>query len=206
MPYRIAIAEDEFLLANNLRALVESLQHEVVGMAENGAQAISLAGEKRPDLVLMDIKLPEVDGITAARTIAQQYNIPIIIVSAYSDPSFVEGAAEAGVMTYLIKPVSLGDLKAVIDLTMARYRELQALRQEVGDLKKAITHRKIVERAKGILMDQFHLSEGEAFRRLQLTSQRENRPMIDVAQAVITTQSLLREESGHAKSTDGKTR
>lgn len=198
MPYRIIIAEDEFILANNLKSLVESLSHEVVGVAETGAQAITLAEKFCPDLILMDIKLPEIDGITAARAIAQQHHIPTVIISAYSDRSYIEEAAEAGVMTYLVKPVSLGDLQAVIDLTMARYRELLALRQEVGDLKKALTQRKIIERAKGILMDSYRLSEGEAFRRLQHLSQRENRPMIEIAQAVITTNSLMKDTGEHS--------
>ncbi|HEX2949377.1 MAG TPA: response regulator [Armatimonadota bacterium] len=197
MSYRIVIAEDEFILANNLKSLVESLNHTVVGIAETGAQAISLAEQHHPDLILMDIKLPEVDGITAARSIAQQYHIPTVIISAFSDRSYIEEAAEAGVMTYLVKPVSLGDLQAVIDLTMARYRELMALRQEVGDLKNALSQRKIVERAKGIMMDSLHLSEGEAFRRLQQLSQRENRPMIDIAQAVITANTLWKDTGDH---------
>lgn len=190
MAYRIVIAEDEFLLANNLKTLVESLNHSVVGIAETGVEAVSLAHEHCPDIILMDIKLPEMDGITAARTIAQQLQIPIVIISAFSDRGYIEGAAEAGVMTYLVKPVSIGDLQAVIDLTMARYRELVALRQEVGDLKQALEQRKIIERAKGILMDRGKLSEGEAFRRLQQRSQQENRSMIEIARAVITAESL----------------
>lgn len=193
MSYRILIAEDEFLLANNLKTLVESLNHQVVGIADDGEKAISLANTLTPDLILMDIKLPKVDGITAARMIAQQCQIPIIIISAFSDRSYIEGATEAGVMTYLVKPVSLGDLQAVIDLTMARYRELLALRQEVGDLKNALEQRKIIERAKGILMDRGHISEGEAFRRLQHKSQQENRPMIEIAHAVVTAHNLWKD-------------
>ncbi len=189
-PYRIIIAEDEFLLANNLKTLVETLHHQVVGIAETGTQAVELATRYLPDLILMDIKIPEKDGITAAREIAQQLHIPAIIISAYSDPKYVEGAVEAGVMTYLIKPVSLCDLQAAIELAMARSREMQALRLEVGTLKKTLAQRKAVERAKGILMDRFHLSENEAFRRLQQQSQRENRPMIEIAEAVITTHAL----------------
>ena len=117
MPYRIVIAEDEFLLANNLKTMVESFGHIVVGIAGTGSQAVTLACEHKPNIVLMDIKLPELDGITAARTINQQYQIPTVIISAFSDHSYIEEAAEAGVMTYLVKPVSVGDLQAVIDLT-----------------------------------------------------------------------------------------
>lgn len=197
MSYRIVIAEDEFLLAHNLKALVEALQHVVVGLAETGRQAIALADEYRPDLILMDIKIPEIDGITAAQTIALRLNIPTIVISAFSDPGFVESATEAGVMMYLIKPVSLGDLQAAINLTMARFRELQSLRQEVGDLKKALEHRKIIERAKGILMDTLHLSEADALRRLQQQSQRENRPMAEIAQAVITAHMLYHTDKKH---------
>lgn len=191
MAYQVVIAEDEFILAKSLQSLVEALGHQVLAIAESGQQAIDCVKEHQPDLVLMDVRLAEMDGITAARAIASQQSIPIIVISAFSDHQYIAGAAEAGVMTYLIKPVSLGDLRAVIDLTMARYRELQTLRQEVGDLKQALTNRKIVERAKGLLMDQLHLSEREAFRRLQQLSQHENRPMADIAQSVVTTCTLL---------------
>lgn len=193
MPYRIVIAEDEFLLANNLKTLVESLGHAVVGIADTGSRVIALADDLQPDLILMDIKLPEVDGITAARTIARTRQTPIVIISAFSNRGYIEEAAEAGVMTYLVKPVSQGDLQAVIELTMARSRELAALRREVGDLKQALAQRKVIERAKGILMDRAHLSEGEAFRRLQQMSQQENRPLFDIAQSVITADSLWRD-------------
>jgi response regulator NasT len=191
--YRILIAEDEFVLANNLKTLVTSLHHAVVGIADTGTKAISLAEQHQPDLILMDIQLPEMDGITAARTITRQRPIPIVIISAFSDNSYIEGAAEAGVMTYLIKPVSLGDLQAVIALTMARNQELMALRREVGDLKQTLVQRKLIERAKGILMDRGAMLEGEAFRRLQQMSQRENRPMVEIAQAIITAHSLWTE-------------
>ncbi len=128
MSVRVVIAEDEFLLAKNLSELVVALGHIVVGMAASGPQVIALAREQHPDLILMDIKIPEIDGITASRTIAHEYNIPIIVISAYSNPAYVDGAVEAGVMTYLIKPVSKGDLQAAIDLTLARHREMEALR------------------------------------------------------------------------------
>jgi response regulator NasT len=191
--FRVLIVEDEFLLASNLKTQVEALQHQVVGIAETGIEAIAMVERIPLDLVLMDVQLPELDGISAAKIIAQR-GIPVVVISAFSDRGYIEGAAEAGVMMYLIKPVSLGDLRAVIDLTMARYTELQALRQEVGTLKQALEHRKKVERAKGILMEQFKLSEREAFRRLQTISQRENRPMIEVANAVITAFAVFSDD------------
>lgn len=188
------IAEDEFLLAKNLQGLVDALGHQVVGLADTGTQALAMAGAMQPDLVLMDIKIPEIDGIAAAREIAHRHNIPTIIITAFSDTAFVEEAADAGVMMYLLKPVSLGELQAAIRVTMARFGELQALRKEVGDLKQALHQRKVIERAKGILMDSMRLSENDAFRRLQTMSQQGNRPMVDIAQAVITTQTLWEEQ------------
>lgn len=194
MSYRIVIAEDEFLLRKSLSGLVEALNHHVIGLAETGTEAITHASTLQPDLMLLDIKIPEVDGIAAARIITSQYNIPIIITTAYCDPEFVDKAADAGVMMYLLKPISLGELQAAIQMSMARFRELQALRKEVGDLKAALEQRKMIERAKGILMDRLQLSEHDAFRRLQLLSQQENRPMLDIAQAVITTYALWEEQ------------
>lgn len=172
MSYGIIIAEDEPPLADHLRAPAHELSHEVVAIADSGPAAIAAVSRHGPDLVLMDIKLPGMDGITAARTIARDNGIPTIIISA------------------------LGELQAAIDLTMARFRELQALRREVGDLRHALAQRKMVERAKGILMDMHGWPKGEAFRRLQLQSQRENRRMIDVAQAVITAHALSDGDAG----------
>ncbi|MHB9133596.1 MAG: ANTAR domain-containing response regulator [Armatimonadota bacterium] len=200
MSYRVIIVEDEFLLANNLKALVENLRHEVVGIAETGTEAITLATECAPELILMDIKIPGIDGITAAREILHHRQVPIIIISAFSDHAYVEDAVDAGVMTFLIKPVSLGDLQAAIDLTMARFSELQDLRQEVVSLKDALAQRKVVERAKGILMDQCKLTEGEAYKRLQQQSQRENRSLADIARAVITTYTMWDARGGDTSS------
>ena len=190
MSYTVLIVEDEFLLANMLVSYTESLGHAVVGIAENGRKAIEMAESLRPDIILMDIQLPEIDGITAAHAITQTYDVPIIIISAFSDRNFVDGAASAGVMSYLIKPVSSGDLQAVIETTMARFHEMVELRHEVGDLKQSMVTRKLVERAKGILMKKTGMSEDEAFRKLQQISQQKNRPMVEVAEAVITTSEI----------------
>ncbi len=190
MAFRILIVEDEFILAKNLQKFAELLGHTVLAITDDGTKAIEQADSLHPELVLMDIKINGLDGISAARHITQEKRIPVILITAYSDRQFVEQAAEAGVMTYLIKPVSTSDLQASIDVTMARNREMQALRHQVGDLQLSITHRKIIDRAKGYLMDNLHLTEADAFRRLQQQSQRENRPMADIAQAVITTFSL----------------
>ncbi|MEI7833171.1 MAG: response regulator [bacterium] len=190
MACRILIVEDEFILAKNLQNFAETLGHTVVSITDDGAKAIEASDRLRPDLVLMDIKLNGLDGISASRYIAGEKKIPIIMITAYSDHQFIESAADEGVMTYLIKPVSMSDLQAAIDITLARNREMQELRRQVDELQLSLAHRKIIDRAKGYLMDNLHLSEADAYHRLQQQSQRENRTMADIAQSVITTFSL----------------
>ncbi|MGE5140851.1 MAG: ANTAR domain-containing response regulator [Rudaea sp.] len=188
---RILIADDESLRLMSLREQLEKLGHRVVAEAGDGQTAAELARELRPDLAIMDIKMPEVDGIDAAALIMGDRPIPIILLTAYSEKDLAERAASAHVAAYLMKPVSENDLLPAIALAMSRFAEFQQLHREVDDLREALETRKLVERAKGILMRRLDLSEEEAFRRLQRRSQNENKKLGEIAQAIITADGML---------------
>jgi|DewCreStandDraft_4_1066084.scaffolds.fasta_scaffold121212_2 AmiR/NasT family two-component response regulator len=188
---RILIADDESLRVMSLRGQLESLGHKVVAEASNGAEAVRLADELRPDLAILDIKMPEMDGIEAAQKITAARPIPIILLTAYSERELAERAASANVSAYLMKPVSEQDLLPAIALAVSRFKEFQALHQEVDDLRDALETRKLIERAKGILMRRLNLSEEEAFRRMQRRSQNENKKLAEIAQAIITADGML---------------
>lgn len=193
MSYRIVIAEDSDLRLDYLQGYLEDLTHQVVGCTVIGDEAIAMAISLQPDLVLATIKGCRVDFFPGLQNIAAHHHIPTIIITDCGAQECVQQAADAGVMMSLLTPVSLDELQATIHIALARFHELDALRKEVGYLKQALEQRKMVERAKGILMDRLHLSEQEAFRRLQQLSQQENRPMLDIAQAVVTTHILWEE-------------
>jgi response regulator NasT len=188
---RILIADDESLRVMSLRGQLETLGHKVVAEASNGKEAVRLAEELRPDLAILDIKMPEMDGIEAARQITAVRPIPIILLTAYSERELAERAASANVSAYLMKPVSEQDLLPAIALAVSRFKEFQALHQEVDDLREALETRKLVERAKGILMRRLNLTEEEAFRRMQRRSQNENKKLAEIAQAIITADGML---------------
>jgi len=188
---RILVAEDDSLVALDLVEELQGLGHEVVGSAATGTEAVRLARQLSPDLVMLDIKMPELDGLEAATQITAARPVPIIILSAHSDAELIERAANLGVLAYLIKPVDVRELETTIRVAMSRFREFQALRQEIVDLKEALETRKLVERAKGILMRRKNWTEEEAFHRLQRESQNQNRKIADIAQAIIAADSLL---------------
>jgi response regulator NasT len=190
-PLRILIADDESLRVMSLKGQLESLGHKVIGEAANGKEAVRLADELKPDLAILDIKMPEMDGIEAAQTITHTRPIPIILLTAYSEQELAERAASANVAAYMMKPVSEHDLLPAIALAVSRYNEFQALHREVDDLRDALETRKLVERAKGILMRRLNLTEEEAFRRLQRKSQNENKKLGEIAQAIITAEGML---------------
>jgi response regulator NasT len=167
------------------------LGHEVVAEATRGDEAVRLAGETRPDLAIMDIKMPVMDGIEAAERIAQSRPIPIILLTAYSEAELVERAAQGTMAAYLMKPVSEEELVPAIMLALARFRQFQALRQEVSDLREALEARKLIARAKGILMRRLNLSEEEAFRRMQRQSQDTNKKLVQVADAIIVADEMM---------------
>src|SRR5215210_7781840 len=152
-PWRILIADDESLIRLDLREMLTSLGYDVVAEAGDGHTALDLARKLRPDLVIMDIKMPDVDGIAAAENLTRERIAPVVLLTAYSDQGLVDRAKEAGVVGYVVKPFRQTELMPVIELSLARFAEFRALERDVGDLKEALETRKVIERAKGVLME-----------------------------------------------------
>jgi len=184
---RIVIAEDDEVTRKDLREMLEGLGYLVVGEARDGKSAVNLARELRPDIVVMDIKMPILDGIDAAKILTEEQIAPVVLLTGYYDKSLVERAKEAGVIAYLVKPFSEADLDPAIEVALARFEEFRKLAQEVERLEDALETRKLVDRAKGILMDKQGLTEAEAFRKIQKMSMDTRRPMKEIAQAIIIT-------------------
>lgn len=184
---RIVIAEDDEVTRKDLREMLEGLGYLVVGEARDGKSAVNLARELRPDIVIMDIKMPILDGIDAAKLLTEEQIAPVVLLTGYHDKSLVERAKEAGVIAYLVKPFSEADLEPAIEVALARFEEFRKLAQEVERLEDALETRKLVDRAKGILMDKQGLTEAEAFRKIQKMSMDTRRPMKEIAQAIIIT-------------------
>lgn len=182
---RVLVAEDEALIRLDLVEMLREEGYEVAGEAADGDEAIKLATELRPDLVILDVKMPKVDGIEAASAIAGNRIAPVVILTAFSQRELVERARDAGAMAYLVKPFAKRDLVPAIELAMSRFGELQALENEVAGLTERLETRKVVERAKGILMTKQGLSEPEAFRWVQRTAMDRRTTMKAVAEAVI---------------------
>jgi two-component system, response regulator PdtaR len=188
---RILIADDESIRLLSLRKQLAALGHVVVAEASTGDEIVALAASTLPDLAILDIKMPVMDGIEAAERITQARPIPIILLTAYDEAQLVERAVEANISAYLMKPVAEEDLLPAITLALTRFRQFQALRQEVADLREAIEARKTIERAKGILMRRLNLTEEDAFRRLQKQSQDSNRKLAQVAEAIVVADQML---------------
>jgi two-component system, response regulator PdtaR len=184
---RILIAEDETLIRLDLRQLLEGAGFEICGEARDGEEAVELARSREPDLALLDVKMPRLDGIEAARRILDERPIPIVMVTAYGEEELVGRAVEAGVFGYLVKPFRESDLLPAIATARARHEELRALREEADSLAEALAARKAIERAKGLLMERDGLTEPEAFARLRKASQISGRPLKVVAEALIAT-------------------
>ncbi len=183
---RIVVAEDEAIIRLDLAEMLVESGYQVVGQASNGEQAVELTREHRPDLVIMDVKMPVLDGISAAEEIGKERIAPVIMLTAFSQKELVERARDAGVMAYLVKPFTRDDLGPAIDIARSRWTELTALEREVTDLGERLETRKAVDRAKGVLMQQLKLSEAEAFRWIQKTAMDRRLGMREVAEAVIT--------------------
>ncbi len=184
-PLRVLVAEDEALIRMDLVEMLEEDGYTVVGQAGDGAAAVSLAGELRPDLVILDVKMPVLDGLSAAEQIVEARIAPVVILTAFSQRDLVERAREAGVMAYLVKPFQRKDLLPAIEMAVSRFAELVALEKEVGDLSGRLEARKLVDRAKGRLQTEQGMTEPEAFRHLQRRSMDERRSMRSVAQEVL---------------------
>jgi two-component system, response regulator PdtaR len=184
---RILIAEDETIIRLDLRKLLEEAGHDVCAEARDGAEAVELAEEHDPDLAILDVKMPRLDGIEAARRILEERPIPIVMLTAYGQDELVARAVEAGVFGYLVKPFRETDLLPAIKTARARHEELTALREEADSLADALAARKAIERAKGLLMQKDDLTEQEAFKRLRRASQLSGKPLKVVAEAIIAT-------------------
>jgi response regulator NasT len=184
---RILVAEDETIIRLDLRGLLERAGHEVVGEARDGEEAVGLARELAPDLAVMDVKMPRLDGIEAARRIIEERPIPIVMLTAFDQRELVDRAAEVGVYGYLVKPFREQDVVPAIETARARHQELLAVRAEADSLAEALVARKAIERAKGLLMQKENLSEADAFARLRKASQVSGRPLVVIAEAVIAT-------------------
>ena len=182
---RVLVAEDEALIRLDLVEMLREEGYDVAGEAADGEEAIKLATELNPDLVILDVKIPKVDGIEAAQHIAGNRIAPVVILTAFSQRELVERARDAGAMAYLVKPFAKRDLVPAIELAISRFTELAALEQEVAGLTERLETRKVVERAKGILMTKQGLSEPEAFRWVQRTAMDRRTTMKAVAEAVI---------------------
>jgi response regulator NasT len=189
---RILISDDEALIRMDLKEMLTNLGYLVVGETGDGTTAVNLAQQIRPDLVIMDIKMPGTDGITAARILTQQDVCPVLLLTAYADRDLVEKAKEAGVVGYLVKPVREADLAPAIEIALQRFLEFRALRQQVQDLKETLETRKIIERAKGVLMDAYGLKEAEAFRRIQKLSMDTRKSMREIAEAILLAKEVQR--------------
>jgi response regulator NasT len=185
----VLVAEDEAIIRLDLRSQLEAAGYAVCGEARDGNEAVELARTLQPDFAILDVKMPLLDGIDAARSILAERPIPILLLTAYSDPKLVRRAADAGVFAYLVKPFRGSDLMPAIETAIARHEEMQALRDETLSLADALAARKAIERAKGLLMEREGLSEGDAFARLRRASQISGQPLKVIAEAVVAALS-----------------
>ncbi len=185
---RVIIADDESVIRADLREMLSSLGYLVIGEVGDGQSAVNLARELKPDIVIMDIKMPNMDGIEAAQLLTAEKIAPVLLLTAYSQRDLVDRAREAGVVGYLVKPFREQEIAPAIDIALARFQEFREMEKEVGDLKETLETRKLVDRAKGILMDTQGLTEAEAFRKIQKMSMNNRKPMKEVAEAIILAQ------------------
>jgi response regulator NasT len=186
---RILVAEDEALIRMDLVEMLQEAGYEVVAQATNGEEAIALATEHNPDLTILDVKMPVLDGISAAEKIISI--APVLMLTAFSQRELVERARDAGVMAYVVKPFTIGDLIPAIEIAISRHTQMRSLADEVADLHERLETRKVIDRAKGILMKALNLSEPEAFSWIQRAAMDRRLTMKEVAQAVISPEAAL---------------
>jgi len=184
-PLRIVVAEDEALIRLDLIEMLVEAGHEVVGQAGDGEHAVDLARELRPDIVVMDVKMPVMDGLTAAELLGKDNVAPVVMLTAFSDRTLVERARDAGVMSYVVKPFASHDVLPALDIAVARWQERHALQEEVATLEERLETRKRLDRAKGLLMSKLKISEAEAFRWIQKAAMDRRMSMREVADAVV---------------------
>lgn len=188
---KIVVADDELDMRDYFQQILPLLGHQVIGVARTGTELVELCASAHPDLVITDIKMPDMDGIDAAGRIYRKEAVPVILVSAYHDPEFIRRAEADHIMAYLVKPIKQADLEPAIAIALRRFEQFQDLRKETNDLKQALEDRKVIERAKGILMKKAGLDEQDAFRRLQKIASDKNRKLIEIAQTILTAEEAL---------------
>jgi len=184
-PLRILIADDEAVIRLGLRSMLEDQGYRVVGEAADGTRALDLVRRLRPDLVFLDIKMPGIDGLQAAQALLTERAVPVIVLTAYADREFVDKAKDAGVLAYLVKPVRESDLRPTIEVALARFREIRALHDDVGSLEDTLATRKLVERAKGVLMRRGGLDEASAFAQIQRQARNSRKTMKEIAEEIL---------------------
>ena len=199
-PLKILIADDEALLRLDLREMLEEAGHTVIGEAENGKVAIDITKQKKPDLVIMDVKMPEMDGLEAARIIGDEKLAPVLLLTAYSQREIVQQATDSGVFAYLVKPIREEELFPAIEIAIHRFAAFQRLNSELDKAKDDLETRKLLDRAKGILMDQYKFSEKDAFRAMQKLSMDRRLSLKAVARAVIASAEIHEKENEKNKS------
>ncbi|GBC92262.1 putative transcriptional regulatory protein pdtaR [bacterium HR15] len=192
--YRVLIADDEPVIRMDLRAMLESMGHTVVGEADNGETALQLARTLKPDLAIVDIMMPGMNGIELAQQLSKERLAPVLILTAYSEPSMIEGADRAGAIAYLVKPFREADLAPAIQIAVSRFRELRAIEQQLVNLQQEMRARRKIGRAKRLLMQQMGLSEQEAFRRLQAAAEGTGKSLAEVAEAILLAHQVQPEE------------
>jgi two-component system, response regulator PdtaR len=190
MPTRIIVAEDDSVIRMDLKEELQRQGYLVVGDAGDGQSAVNLARELRPDLVVMDIRMPEMDGISAAEILTREKLGPVVLLTAYSDQELIDRASNAGVIHYVTKPWRASDLRPAIEIALSRFHEFRAMETKVRDLEDHLATRKVVEKAKGVLMEKHGITEQEAFRRIQKASMNNRKSMKEIAEAILLAEEL----------------
>lgn len=183
--YRIVIADDEALICMDLREMLEEAGHTVVGVGSDGVKALDLVKEKKPDLVILDVKMPRLDGIQTAKMIAHDNAAPVVLLTAFGDEDIIEKAKKSMVFGYVMKPVDERNLFPAIQIAVSQFRQKSEIVDRVKDMEREFAARKIIDRAKGLLMDYYHISEEDAYRRMQQTSMKRGIALADVAQKIV---------------------
>jgi response regulator NasT len=189
-PLRIVIADDESIIRLDLKKMLEDMGHSVVGEAADGQKALELVRALRPDVVILDIKMPVMDGLDAAKIISDEKIAPVMLLTAFSQVDMINRAKEAGVFAYLVKPFEEKDLIPAIEIAISRYLEMQEMESKATDLEEKLETRKAVDKAKGILMDKYSLKETEAFRKIQQQSMNTRKSMREIADAIIIAHQI----------------
>ena len=183
---RVVLAEDEAIIRLDLKETLEEEGYDVVGDTGRGDRAVELVGELDPDVVILDVKMPGLDGIEAARRIAASHDTAVVILTAFSQRELIDRAIEAGALAYLVKPFSRSELVPAVEIARARHREMRALTEQARTMAERLEARKVLDRAKGVLIDEAGLTEGDAFRFIQTTAMSGRQTMVDVARAVLS--------------------